>query len=69
MLLADLTNNTSAVHEEETVKIIIVDENGNQIEDLYAIIGKLQPGQTKKLNAQITSDIVNAYDFKIEAAK
>ena len=69
VLLADVKNTGSTTHEAEIVKITILGENGEVITETKPVIGKVEPGETIKLNATITADVVNAKDFKIEAAE
>ena len=46
------------------------ESNTNEvITETKPVIGKVEPGETIKLNATITADVVNAKDFKIEAAE
>ena len=69
LLLADVTNNGSTIHEMEWVDISILDENNEVITVMEALIGKIEPGATIKLNASTTADVSNAKDFTIEADK
>lgn len=67
VLLADAKNTSSIKHESEIVKITILDENNNIIEELFPVIPSIQSGETKQLNIIISGiDSVNAKDFKIE---
>ena len=68
-LLADLRNTGNTKHEEEIVKITILGEQGEEITELKAIIGEIEAGKTKRLNASITADVTNAKDFKIEPVR
>ena len=68
-LLADLKNTGSTKHEEEIVKITILGEQGKEITELKAVIGEIEAGSTKRLNASITADVTNAKDFKIEPVR
>ena len=67
VLLADVKNNGTTTHEKEIVKITILGDNGEVITEIKPVIGKIEPGQTIKLNASVTADVANAKDFKIEA--
>lgn len=69
VLLADVKNNGTTVHEKEIVKITILGDNGEVITEIKPVIGKIEPGQTIKLNASITADVANAKDFRIEPAE
>ena len=69
VLLADVRNNGTTTHEKEIVKITILGDNGEVITEIKPVIGRIEPGQTIKLNASITADVANAKDFRIEAAQ
>ncbi len=64
-LLADVINNSGAKTELKTVNITLVDKNGNELTKLVGIINALDVGASTELNIAMTSDYVNAYDFKI----
>ena len=67
VLLANVRNTSSSVHEMEIVEITIIGENGEVIETLAPVIGTIQPGETIQLNAIATADLVNSKDFTIKA--
>ena len=67
ILSADVTNKGETIHESEIVKITILGENDETIAEINSIIGKINPGETIRLNASILEDVLNAKDFKIEA--
>lgn len=69
VMLADVKNIGSTTHEVEIVKVTILGENGETITEIKPIIGKVEPGETIKLNATISADVANAKDFKIESQK
>lgn len=69
VLLADVKNNGTTVHEKEIVKITILGDNEEVITEIKPVIGKIEPGETIKLNASVTADVANARDYKIEAFK
>lgn len=69
VLLADVKNNGTTVHEKEIVKITILGENEEVITEIKPVIGKIEAGETIKLNASVTADVANAKDYKIEAFK
>ena len=66
VLLADVKNTSSSVHEMEIVEITIHGVNGEVIETLAPVIGTINPGETIQLNAIATADLVNAKDFTIK---
>ena len=68
VLLADVKNNGTTTHENEIVKITILGDNEEVITEIKTVIGKIEAGETIKLNASITADVANARDYKIEAA-
>jgi len=70
VLLASVKNTASAEHKNEIVKLTILGENSQVIDEVEAIMPALEPGETKQLNATISGkDSVNAKDFRIEAKK
>ena len=69
VLLADVTNKGSTTHENEVVEITILGENGEEISTTKPVIGKIEPGETIKINATITADVSNAKDFTIKAVE
>ena len=69
VLLADVTNKGSTTHESEVVKITILGENDEELSTTKPVIGKIEPGETVKINATITADVANAKDFRIESAE
>ena len=69
VLLADVTNKGSTTHDNEVVEITILGENGEEISTTKPVIGKIEPGETIKINATITADVSNAKDFTIEAVE
>lgn len=69
VLLADVKNNGTTKHEAEIVKIDILDKNGNIITTVKPVIGDIEPGETIKLNANITGNVVDAKDFRVTEIK
>lgn len=70
VLLADVKNTAGTKHTSEIVKLTILDENNEIIDEVNAIMPNIEAGETKKLNTIITgADRVNAKDFKIEEKK
>lgn len=66
-LLADVKNTGTEKHESEIVKITILDANNETIVEINPIIGDIEAGETIELIANVTADVVNAKDFKIES--
>lgn len=64
-LLANVTNKTETRTEFKRLKIIFLDENGNEISSATAFLNPLEAGETTQLNASATSNYINAYDFKV----
>ena len=64
-LLADVKNTTGAETEDKTVKVEILDKQGNVITRLLGPIDSIPSGGTVKLNVAVTADVANAYDFRI----
>lgn len=69
VLLADVKNVGTTKHESEIVKITILGDNDEVITDIVPVIGTVEPGETIKLNAIVTADVVDAKDIKIEEKK
>ena len=67
VMLADVTNEGSTVHEPEIVTITIYGENNEVITELHPAIGRIEPGETIKINATSTADVANARDYGIRA--
>ena len=64
-LLADVINNSNVKTKLKTVDIVLLDKNGKELTKLVGIINALEVGATTQLNISMTSDYVNAYDFKV----
>ena len=64
-LLADVTNNTGSRTEVQTVNITLLDYDGKELTTVTGIIDGLEVGATTQLNIAMTSDYINAYDFKV----
>ena len=64
-LLADVKNTTGVETEDKTVKVEILDKQGNVITRLLGPIDSIPSGGTVKLNVAVTADVANAYDFRI----
>ncbi len=64
-LLADVINNSGAKTNLKTVNITLVDKDGNELTKLVGVINGLEVGASTELNIAMTSDYVNAYDFKV----
>ena len=65
-LLADVKNNTGAKTSLKTAEITLLDNNNEELVTVKGIINEMEAGGTSKLNISMTSNYVNAYDFKIE---
>lgn len=65
-LLADVKNNTGAKTSLKTVEITLLDYNNEELVTVKGIINEMDAGASTKLNISMTSDYVNAYDFKVE---
>lgn len=64
-LLADVKNVTKSEITEKIITIDILDKSGNKITTARTVINNIASGETKELNASITVDVSNAYDFKV----
>ena len=67
-LLADVTNNSGSKTSAKTVQITLLDYEGNELTTVPGIIKELEAGETTQLNISLTSDYVNAYDFRVKPA-
>lgn len=64
-LLADVTNKTEQKTEFKKLKIILFDEENNEIATMLAFVNGIDAGATTQLNASTTSNYIKAYDFKV----
>ena len=64
-LLADVINNTGSKTEVQTVDITLLDNNGQELTTVTGIISELEAGATTQLNIAMTSDYINAYNFRV----
>ena len=64
-LLEGVITNISGhdILEERTIKIKYVDDNGEELGIIYAVIMPLKKGEATALITSATSDYSNAYDF------
>ena len=65
-LLADVKNNTGTKTSLKTAEITLLDNNNEELVTVKGIINEMEAGGTSKLNISMTSNYVNAYDFKVE---
>jgi len=65
-LLADIENKTGSKSEEKTVTVEILDKQGKVITSLRATVAEMPAGGKDQLNVGVTSDVANAYDFRIK---
>ena len=66
VLLADVRNEGTQDVEMFLINIILVDKTGKEIATIPGIVSPVKAGATVQLNAGITEDYANAYDFKVE---
>ena len=66
ILLADVENVSSSATEMKMIEITLLDKEGNTLEKVPGVVKQLQPGETAQLNAGITEEYANSYDFKVE---
>ena len=64
-LLADVTNKTEQKTELKKLKIVLLDESGNEIATMTAFINAINAGETTQLNTSTTSNYIKAYDFNV----
>jgi len=66
VLLADVSNKTAQDSEMFLINIILIDKTGKEIATIPGIVAPVKAGGTQQLNAGITEDYANAYDFRVE---
>ena len=64
-LLADVTNKTEQKTSFKKLRIILLDENENEISSMIAFLNNINVGETTQLNVSTTSNYIKAYDFKV----
>ena len=64
-LLADVQNNSGVKTEVKTIQITLLDQEGAELTTVTGIVNGLEVGETTQLNISMTSDYVNAYDFRV----
>lgn len=67
-LSATMINNTK-VTKNFTIKIILKDDNGKELESLEQIVENLEPGRKKVLTTGILGDYSKIKDIKFEVVK
>ena len=68
-LLADVKNTKSSAIEMTSIMITLLDKDGKNIVEFEGLIAPIGPGESTQLNAGITSDYANAYDFSVKVIK
>lgn len=66
---ATVINDKDTDFEGGVGTITFVDKDGNRIEELQVNIPKIKAGNKSNINTGTTSDITNAYDFKIDVSE
>lgn len=64
-LIANVTNTTAKDVDAFLIDIILYDKEGKEIDTVLGFVSPVKAGQTVELNAGITEDYANAYDFKV----
>lgn len=62
-LLADVTNKTEQKTSFKKLRIILLDENENEISSMIAFLNNINAGETTQLNVSTTSNYIKAYEF------
>ncbi len=66
VLLADVENvSGSSIEDFTTIDVRFIDKEGNELGILTGLIKPLEVNEKTELNASITTDLANAYDFEI----
>lgn len=70
VLLATIKNTGSTKHKLEIVKLTILGDNNQVIDEIEPLMPELEAGEEGQFNATLTgTDSVNARDFRIEEKK
>lgn len=64
-LLADVQNNSGVKTDVKTLQITLLNKDGSELTTVTGIVNGLEIGETTQLNIAMTSDYVNAYDFRV----
>ncbi len=64
-LLADVTNKSNSKTGIKTLKITLLDIDGNELTTVTGIVNELEVNASTQLNISMTSDYINAYDFRV----
>lgn len=64
---ATVENTSGSDFKSQGIVIKFVNKDGSTYTDLEGIIGDVKAGETTMIDASTTADIINAYDFSIEA--
>ena len=65
VLLADVTNESGKDTDILSIDIILYDKTGKELGKVPGMLAPMKAGATSQLNAGITEDYANAYDFKV----
>ena len=68
-LLADVQNNSGVKTDVKTLQITLLNKDGSELTTVTGIVNGLEIGETTQLNIAMTSDYVNAYDFRVSVNK
>ena len=63
---AKVVNETENIYETQEIKIILKDKNGQEYGTINGLIEEIQPHGERTIDASISIDLSNAYDFTIE---
>ena len=64
-LLADVTNKSNSKTGIKTLRITLLDIDGNELTTVTGIVNELEVNASTQLNISMTSDYINAYDFRV----
>lgn len=65
-LLANVKNIGNKKIEWVELEIILIDQNGNELDTLDSLLGTIKPGENIQLNAETTNDYSNIYDYIVK---
>ena len=64
-LIADVENKTGNATKEKMVIIQVLDKEGQEITRIRCFIDPIEAGRSTQINAGVSVDVANAYDFKV----
>lgn len=63
---ADVENISGSDFTERTIEIVFIKQDGSELERLPSFLPDIKSGETNRIDSSATSDMTNAYNFRIE---